>query len=47
MLVLFTFDQEPWMDTEEIKLIEKYVHTNASMLEFGSGGSTLYFSRFS
>jgi predicted O-methyltransferase YrrM len=34
----------PWMHEKEIKLIEKYLSTDKTMLEWGSGGSTLYFS---
>jgi len=35
----------PWMHPDEIKMIEKYLGPNKIMLEWGSGGSTLYFSR--
>lgn len=32
-----------WMDDKEIKLIEKYLDSNHTMLEWGCGGSTLHF----
>lgn len=34
----------PWMHISEIQLIEKYLSPDTIMLEWGSGGSTLYFS---
>lgn len=36
----------PWMSQRQIKLIESYLNKNHIMLEYGSGGSTLHFSRF-
>ena len=35
----------PWMSRLEIETIEKYLKPSFKMLEYGSGGSTLYFSR--
>lgn len=35
-----------WMDNKEIELIDKYLNKDKIMLEYGSGGSTLYFSKF-
>lgn len=35
----------PWMDSKEIELIEKHLTPNTVMLEWGSGGSTIYFSK--
>lgn len=37
---------KPWMSQEEINLILKYLNKNQIMLEYGCGGSTLYFSKF-
>lgn len=34
------------MDIPEIKFIEKFLNKNDSMLEWGSGGSTVYFCQF-
>jgi hypothetical protein len=36
----------PWMDDSEILLILKYLYYTDTMLEWGSGGSTLYFPHF-
>lgn len=33
----------PWMSKEEIASIVPYLHKNGTMLEYGCGGSTLYF----
>jgi hypothetical protein len=38
--------QKPWMDEKEIALIRKYLQPGHIMLEWGSGGSTFYFSQF-
>jgi hypothetical protein len=35
-----------WMSVHEQQLIESYLHENATMLEYGSGFSTLWFSQF-
>ena len=35
----------PWMSRDEIGMIEGYLKPSFKMLEYGSGGSTLYFSR--
>ena len=35
-----------WMSQAEIEMIEKYLSPETIMLEYGSGGSTLYFSKF-
>lgn len=37
---------KPWMDNREIKLIESYLTKDDIMLEWGCGGSTLYFPKF-
>ena len=37
---------KPYMEDNEIKLIEYYLNTNDTMFEWGSGGSTLWFSKF-
>jgi hypothetical protein len=34
----------PWMHKDEIKIVEKYLSKNTVMLEWGCGGSTIYFS---
>jgi GT2 family glycosyltransferase len=36
---------QPWMSNEEISLIEKYLKKNHIALEWGSGGSTVHFSK--
>lgn len=36
----------PWMDDSEILLILKHLYYTDTMLEWGSGGSTLYFPYF-
>jgi hypothetical protein len=36
----------PWMSNIEIKKIEQYLNPTDVFLEWGSGGSTLYFSKF-
>lgn len=36
----------PWMSKIEIDTIVKYLDKNSVMLEYGSGGSTSYFSKF-
>jgi protein O-GlcNAc transferase len=36
----------PWMDDSEILLILKHLYYTDTMLEWGSGGSTLYFPHF-
>ena len=38
--------QMPWMSQSEIQTIEKYLKPEFTMLEWGSGGSTLYFPKF-
>jgi len=35
---------KPWMHDNEIAMIEKYLSANKNMLEWGSGGSTVYFA---
>ena len=35
----------PWMDDREIRLIDSYLNPGMTMMEWGSGGSTLYFSK--
>jgi len=35
-----------WMSIEERNLISKYLHYDKIMLEWGSGGSTLFFSKY-
>jgi len=35
-----------WMSPHEIKKIRKYLTRNTVMLEYGSGGSTLFFSKY-
>jgi hypothetical protein len=35
----------PWMDGKEVAVIEKYLKPSDTMLEWGSGGSTLHFSK--
>lgn len=35
-----------WMSQKEIKMIEKYLTPETIMLEYGSGGSTIHFSKF-
>ena len=37
---------EPWMSQEEIALIKKYLKPEYVSLEWGSGGSTAYFSQY-
>ena len=37
---------KPWMDDSEILLILKHLYYTDTMLEWGSGGSTLYFPHF-
>lgn len=37
---------KPWMHNKEIKMIESYLHMTDTMLEWGSGGSTLHFPKF-
>lgn len=37
---------KPWMSGIEIATIEKYLKSTDVFLEWGSGGSTLYFSQF-
>lgn len=37
---------KPWMSDEEIATIQKYLNPNQTFFEWGSGGSTLYFSKF-
>ena len=36
----------PWMSDEEIKKIQSYLKSTDIFLEWGSGGSTIYFSQF-
>jgi predicted O-methyltransferase YrrM len=36
----------PDMNEENVKFIEKYLSKEKNMLEFGSGGSTIHFSRY-
>ena len=36
----------PWMHDTEIHLVLKHLYYTDTMLEWGSGGSTLYFSQF-
>jgi predicted O-methyltransferase YrrM len=38
-------NEYPWMNQKEVELIEKYLNKDKIMLEWGSGGSTLYFSK--
>ncbi len=38
-------NEYPWMNQKEVELIEKYLNKDTIMLEWGSGGSTLYFSK--
>ena len=35
----------PWMSSQEIQLIESFLKPNMTMLEWGSGGSTVTFSK--
>lgn len=37
---------KPWMHDNEILLILKHLYYTDTMLEWGSGGSTLYFPLF-
>ncbi len=37
---------EPWMSQEEIELVKKYLKPEHTVLEWGSGGSTVHFSKF-
>lgn len=39
---------KPWMSSEDIKIIEKLLlgYNNVSILEWGSGGSTKFFTNF-
>ena len=39
------FLRKPWMHAKEIALIEARLGPEAIMLEWGSGGSTPYFSK--
>lgn len=39
------FLRKPWMHTKEIALIERHLTPSTVMLEWGSGGSTPYFSK--
>ena len=34
---------KPWMSDDEISTITKYLDKNGIMLEYGCGGSTVYF----
>lgn len=36
----------PWMSSKQIDLIKSYLLSNYIMLEYGAGGSTLFFSKF-
>lgn len=36
---------KPWMHNKEIKMIESYLDKSDTMLEWGSGGSTLHFPK--
>lgn len=36
----------PWMSKEEIETIKKYLNSDMIMLEYGCGGSTLFFPQF-
>ena len=36
----------PWMSEEEIQKIQSYLRSTDIFLEWGSGGSTIYFSQF-
>jgi len=35
---------KPWMSSQEVKLVESFLNKNHTMLEWGSGGSTISFS---
>lgn len=37
---------KPWMTDKQIDLITKYLKPKDIMLEYGAGGSTLYFSKY-
>lgn len=37
---------ELWMSEDELSMIKKYLNPNDIMLEWGAGGSTVFFSRF-
>lgn len=37
---------KPWMPQNQIDLIQSYLSINKIMLEYGCGGSTLYFSKY-
>lgn len=37
---------KPWMTDKQIELIQQYLKINHIMLEYGCGGSTLYFSKY-
>jgi hypothetical protein len=36
---------KPWMSQAEIRMIERYLAPNYTALEYGSGGSTVHFSK--
>jgi len=36
----------PWLDPENVRLLCSVLHNDLSVLEWGCGGSTVYFSRF-
>lgn len=37
---------KPWMTDYQIDMIQSYLNTKQIMLEYGAGGSTLYFSKY-
>lgn len=37
---------KPWMSQKQIDLIQYYLNPTDTMLEYGAGGSTLYFSKY-
>eukprot|EP00002_Diphylleia_rotans_P034187 TRINITY_DN7327_c0_g3_i1.p1 TRINITY_DN7327_c0_g3~~TRINITY_DN7327_c0_g3_i1.p1 ORF type:complete len:248 (-),score=42.99 TRINITY_DN7327_c0_g3_i1:139-882(-) len=39
-------EQLPWMDPREIRVIKEHMAPDKTMLEWGSGRSTFYFSKF-
>ena len=38
------YEKNPWLSTEANKFIDSYVNSDTHILEFGAGGSTIWFS---
>lgn len=37
---------KPWMSDKQVNMIQSYCKSDHTMLEYGAGGSTLYFSKY-